>query len=1492
MPLDSFHPAVRAWFEERFGRPSLPQAEGWPAIARGENVLILAPTGSGKTLAAFLKCLDILYRQGDRREPGVQVLYVSPLKALNNDIYRNLEVPLAGIEAKADELGLRIPHLTHAVRTGDTPQREREQMRRRPPDILITTPESLYLLLTSRSRDMLRTVRYVIVDEIHALCTNKRGAHLALSLERLEALLPRPPVRIGLSATQRPLDEVARYLGGTGRPVTIVDAGSRRNLDLRVEVPVDDIRVLPENSLWPAIHRRVLDLVAAHRATIVFVNSRGLAERLAGQLNALAGREVARVHHGSMSREAREHVEAELKAGRLPCLVATSSLELGIDVGAVDLVIQVESPGTVSRGLQRVGRAGHALGAVSKGRFLPKYRGDLLETAGIVREMRRGEIEESRVPTGALDVLAQQIVAMAAMDEWRVDDLLALVRRAWGYRDLTERQLHGVLEMLAARYPAEELRDLRPRIVWDRQAGVIRAREGARALAVLSGGTIPDRGYYEVYLEGSSVKLGEMDEEFVYESRVGDVFLLGTGTWQIRAIEHDRVVAAPAPGRVPRMPFWKGEGFGRPLSLGRRLGAFAGEVAARLEDPGLLPWLQAECCLDERAARNLAQYLRDQIDHAGVAPTDRRLVLERFPDELGDQRLALLSPFGARVNTAWGMVLRARIRQMLRLEAEVTTSDDVIHIRLPGADRPLDPEALVRIDPDEAVELLLEEVGSTPLFGAHFRMNAGRALVLPRPRPGKRRPFWLQRLKAADLLQVARRYPDFPLVLETYREVLRDVLDMDGLRQVLAELAAGEIELAVTEADSPSPMASQILLQFVAEYMYEGEAPKAERHGTLLALNRELLDELLGTGALRDLLDPRAIAAVAARLRGQAEGWRPRGPDEVEDLLRRAGDMSEEELAAAGAGPEWLARLEAERRAVQVRFARGARDGTGGDGGPDGDGVEVRWVHADDAPLYRRQEADVEAVVRRYARAHGPFRPEEVARRYGLPVAAVAAAAEALAGSGALAAGEFTRGVEGREYCDREVLRQIRRQTLAVLRAEVEPVDGAAYARFLLSRHGLISPAPGGAGPGRGPAGGAAPGRIAPDRLLRVLRRLQGIPLPVELWEQEILPRRLPGYQPLWLDQLLAAGELHWVGAPGRRLAFYLPDEVQVYADRLSAPPPDELTPVQTRVLAACGAAGAAFLGTVARGAGLTPAEALEALWDLAWMGLVTNDTFQPVREALRPECAVRRRGRTAPLLRGGTGRWWHTASLLAGSAPAGADAPGENARAESGASGWRASAGGEAGFGRDAPAGQAGDPVEAYARLLLDRYGVVTRETVAADDGPAPWGEVLQRLRRMEWRGEVRQGYYVAGLTGMQFARGSDVELLRRARDLTGTPPVLLNAADPANPYGSVLPWPEGERLARLPSNYLVLDGGLPVLGVEGYGRRLLPLAPLTEDGLARALAALPDLLRVRRAARPARRIEVRQWADMPIQQSPAAGPLRALGFEPAPRGMVYYGP
>lgn len=1415
MPLSSFHPVVRAWFEETFGLPTPPQAEGWPAIARGENVLILAPTGSGKTLAAFLKCLDQLYQEGDRLSQGVQVLYVSPLKALNNDIRRNLEVPLRGIEAKARELGIPLPALTAAVRTGDTPARERAAMVRRPPHVLITTPESLYLILTSRAREILRTVRYVIVDEIHALCGNKRGVHLSLSLERLEALTPKPPVRIGLSATQRPLTEIAAYLGGVGRQVRIIDTGMRKNLDLRIEVPVEDMRALPDNSIWNALFPRLLELVEQHRSTLIFVNYRGLAERTADRLNALAGREIARVHHGSLSREAREAVERELKEGRLPCLVATSSLELGIDVGAIDLVVQVESPGSVARGLQRVGRAGHLVSAAAKGRMLPKYRGDLVELACIARAMLRGQVEATRIPTGALDVLAQQVVAMAALDEWQVDDLLALIRRSHCYRDLSRRQLELVLAMLAGDYDSE-LGDLKPRIVWDRRRDVIRGREGARAVAVLAGGTIPDRGYYGIYVQGSGVKLGEMDEEFVYESRIGDVFLLGTAAWRIEAIDRDRMIVSPAIGATPKLPFWKGEGPGRSYELGLMLGSFLRELGDRLDDAELADRLRRECAMDRRAAANLIAYLREQRAATGVLPTDRTVVVESFADELGDQRIAILSPFGGRVNLAWLIVLQRRIRELLGIEAELAQSDDGILIRLPASDRPFPLTELLRIDPERAEEILTEEIGNTPVFGAYFRMNAGRALILPRPRPGRRQPFWLQRLKAADLLQMARRTPSFPLILETYREVLQDVLDLRGLKEVLTGIWRGEIAVVPVETAVPSPFAAALLLGFIGTYMYEGETPRAERRSALLGVNRDLLREIIGSEQLRDLLDRRAIDEVHRRLQRLAPDWRPRNRDEAEETLRQLGDLSPGELAARGVQPEWLATLAEEGRAVKLLI-----------------GGEERWAAAADRSLYADPAAHRLEVIRRFARNRGPFLVDDVVHRYGFAPEDIAADLETLRAQQVVVAGEFTPGATGREYCDPDALQQIHRLTLSVLRREIEPVTGDVFARYLLAWQMPTAVA---RRSGRSPA---AP----PPILQETIGQLQGLALPAECWERDIFPARVPGYQPLWLDQLCAMGAVRWRVVSGSKIAFALAED----ADLLAAYPAGEATGLSgdaAQVMAALGRLGADFLGSVARTAGLPPTHALDALLELMSAGLVSNDTFAPARLIqLRGRGAAARR---AALLRGGTGRW----SLLA-------------------------------------PA-TAADPA-AWTRLLLRRYGLVSHEVAAADGCPVGWGELLEVLKCMELRGEVRRGWFVRELTGAQFALPQAVERLRAARERRDDSPRLIAACDPATPYGAILPLPGDLRLARVPSTYLVLAAGLPVLLVEACGRRLTPLADLSGSSLRAALGCLKDLLGPP-GGPGLRRVEVEEYAGQPAVGGPVAAVLEELGFQRAPIKYVLY--
>ena len=1151
MALDQFSPSVRAWFEAAFAAPTPAQEQAWPAIASGEHVLISAPTGSGKTLAAFLWGLDRLASdplpEGDKR---TRLVYVSPLKALSYDVERNLRAPLRGIDASIDV----------AIRTGDTPQRDRQAMRRHPPDVLITTPESLYLMLTSQAREILTGAEWVIVDEIHAVAATKRGAHLALTLERLEALAERPVQRIGLSATQKPLEEIGRFLVGPRRQCRVVDAGIRKPLDLKIHVPVESM-VEPEQgtdapevdplqggeatrrSIWPAIYPELLKLVRAHHSTLIFVNARRGAERLALRLNELAEEDIARAHHGSLAREERTLVEEELKSGRLPCLVATSSLELGIDMGAVDLVLQVESPKSVARGLQRIGRAGHGVGETSKGRIFPKFRADLLEATVVARRMREGAIESTVVPRNPLDVLAQQIVAMAAVEDLAVDDLYALVTRTHSFADLPRTLLENVLDMLDGRYPSSEFAELRPRIVWDRLKGTIRARQGARALAVTNAGTIPDRGLFLVTLPDGR-RVGELDEEMVYEARPGQTFLLGASTWRIEEIGRDRVVVTPAPGVPGAVPFWRGDGVGRPRELGEAIGAFSRWA---VDQPAEV--LERDYDLDELAAKNLLELLREQQAATRVVPSDRTVVIERFRDEIGDWRVCVLSPFGGRVHAAWGLALSARIRDELGLESDAIWSDDGIIVHLPDADEPPGAE-LMLIDPDELEELVVRELSSSALFGARFRENAARALLIPRAYPGKRTPLWQQRLKSQTLLEVAKRYGDFPVILETYRECLRDVLDLSGLEEVLGRLHRRELSLVEVETATASPFASSLLFDYVATYMYEGDTPNAERRAAALSLDRELLRELLGQDELRELIDADALAAVEDDLQHRSERTRAATRDALHDVLRRLGDLDRDEIAArvlAGVDAAgMLDALERERRAIRLRLAG-----------------EERWVAAEDAGLYRDAlgamppgglpEAFLEDVpdalrklTARYARTHGPFTTGELRARYSVdPEPAL----RELERADELVRGELRPGGSEREWCDAEVLRRLRRASLAALRKEIEPADERAFARFLPSWQGVDRHPPGGAGP---------------DRLREVLVPLQGLALPVEAWEKDVLPRRVGAWSPTWLDQLCSAGELVWVGAgaigrrSGRVALYFREDAPLLGAPKRPDPPATE----------------------------------------------------------------------------------------------------------------------------------------------------------------------------------------------------------------------------------------------------------------------------------------------------------------------------------------------
>jgi ATP-dependent Lhr-like helicase len=1419
-PLAAFSPATRAWFERTFDGPTPPQTQGWPAIASGAHVLIQAPTGSGKTLTAFLYAIDRLTASPGQ---GLRVLYVSPLKALNYDIERNLRGPLAGLQSK-----LRV-----AVRTGDTPQKERRELLKEPPDILITTPESLYLMLTSQAREMLRSVETLILDEVHAIAGVKRGAHLAISVERLQSLVNQPMQRIGLSATQRPIEEIGQFVSG-GRPITIVDAGTRKPLDLEVVVPVEDMRELGtttayenpseadgsalltsteggRNSIWPSIYPEILRLVREHRSTIVFVNNRRLAERLALRLNELAEEEIARAHHGSLAREQRVLVEEDLKAGRIPCLVATSSLELGIDMGAVDLVIQVESPKSVARGLQRIGRAGHEMGATSKGRIFPKFRADLLESAVVARAMRNGEIEETKIPRNPLDVLAQQIVAISADTEIAIDDLHALVMRAYPFKDLSRAQLENVLDMLAGRYPSDEFAELRPRIVWDRSAGVIRARDGARRLAVTNAGTIPDRGLFGVFLVGGGGRVGELDEEMVYEARAGQTFLLGASTWRIEEITRDQVLVSPAPGVPGAVPFWKGEGVGRPYELGQKIGAASRQLSA-MKDDKATALLQEDYHLDPRAARNLLTFLRDQQDATGAVPTDRTVVVERFRDEIGDWRVCILTPFGGRVHAPWAMAIAARLRESLGIDAQSIWSDDGIALHFPESDTPPPLEELM-IDPGEVEDLVVAELGDTALFGARFRENAGRSLLIPRRRPGERTPLWQQRLKAQSLLQVARKYGSFPVILETYRECLQDVFDLPALRSLLQGLKTRELDLVEIETQSASPYSTSLLFDYIATYMYEDDTPPAERRAQALSLDRDLLRELLGQEELRDLLDHDAVEAVERQLQGD-----PKTPDHLHDKLRLRGDLRSGEYDPALAEP-----LLDERRALLVKIAGEERLIAVEDAGRYRDALGVMTPSGLPDAYLEGGPDSLRQLVLRYAKGRGPFTTEQANERFGRDVSSILVDLEH---DEQLVRGELRPGGTEREWCDPDVLRRLRRASLAALRKEVEPVEQEALARFLPGWHGVDRRA----------------------SLREALVPLQALSLPVALWESEVLPRRVPGYRPEHLDALTASGEVVWIGAGPDRVALYFREDASVLGQVPAAPRPegDEHDKLRTALESAL------FFDELLAETGLEEAVALPALWDLVWAGEVTNDAWTPLRasrrfgrpkQERRPRRFSRRRalGATAT-----AGRWSRTERLFAG-------APDRRALAE----------------------------------LLLERQGIVTRDGVRGEGIPGGYGAVYAELRALETLGLCRRGYFVEGLGGAQFALGGAVERIRELRERGEDPDTLvLAAADPAQPYGAALPWPKraGARAARVAGAYVVSLGGAPVLYVERGGRSLVPLRDPDEDWLRPALAALVAEVRSGRI----KRLGVERFDGEPVVESDAMPLLVEAGFLAGPRRAV----
>ncbi|TAN34853.1 DEAD/DEAH box helicase [bacterium] len=1434
--LDLFSPATRDWFRAAFAAPTQVQERGWHEVASGKHVLMAAPTGSGKTLAAFLWCLDRLAAEPRPAEAErCRVLYVSPLKALAHDVDRNLRSPLVGIRHQMAAGGRVGPDISVAIRTGDTPSDVRRSMERHPPDILITTPESLFLILTSAARRMLASVRWLIVDEIHSVAATKRGSHLALSLERLCALTKVEPQRIGLSATQRPLEEVARFLGGAGREVAVVDAGRLKTMEVSVEVPVEDMARLAvedgrgqaANSIWPAIYPRLLELIREHRSTIVFVNSRRLAERIAARVNELAEEELVRAHHGSIAREQRLLIEDQLKAGVVRGLVATSTLELGIDMGAVDLVLQVEAPPSVAAGIQRVGRAGHSVGEVSRGIVIPKFRGDLLESAAVVEGMLEGRIESTIVPRKPLDVLAQQVVAMCAMDEWKVDELGRVVRRAYPYSDLGPRAFESVLDMLSGRYPSDEFAELRPRIVWDRVAGTVRGRAGAQRLAVTNPGTIPDRGLYSVNLLEDGRRVGELDEEMVYETRVGETFVLGASTWRIAEITPSQVLVTPAPGEAGKIAFWKADAPSRPAELGAALGKMVRELRA-LGPKAAGRRLRERAGFDDRAVKNLLAYLDDQAAATGAVPDDRTVVVERFRDEVGDWRVCVHTPFGGRVHAPLALALEARLRDRLGVDVRALWTDDGIAMHLPEVESPPALDELL-LDPEEVESLVAAQLPVSALFAARFRENAARSLLLPRRRPGQRTPLWQQRMRSAGLLQVAGRYPDFPILAETWREVMSDHFDMPALTALLRSIRSREIRVVAVDTERASPFASSLLFSYVAEFMYEGDSPLAERRAQALTLDRELLAELLGSEDLRELLDPEAIAAVELELQGLLPERFPRDSDEAHDLLVRLGDLTGEEAVARGVAEAWLLSLQKERRAIQVRLAG-----------------ESRWIAAEDAGRFREAAGaslpvglpdaflspgpePLESLLRRWARTHVPFVTADPARRWGVPVASIEAALARLAARGDVLAGEFRPAAQGREHCHPEVLRLLRRRSLAALRREVESVAPEVLARFLPAWHGV----------------GVKVGGV--DRLLEVAFQLQGLALPATVIERDVIASRVSGYAPRLLDELVSMGEVVWVGrgslgTSDGRVALYLRgDAPRLVPEPADAPQSD----LHTRLRDHLGARGASFFRDLYSSCGGgDEEEMLDALWDLVWSGEVTNDTFAPLRllgpAARRPARRPRLPRLTQPRA---AGRWSLVADLVGSGAAA-------------------------------------TERLHAEAGVLLQRHGVLTREAVVAEGWPGGFAGLYPVLRAMEEAGRIRRGYFVEGLGGSQFAMPGAVDRLRSLRDAGGGV-LALAASDPASAYGSVLPWPRSDgRMARAAGAYCVLDDGALVLYLERGGRSLL-----TNGGVEpEHLQALIDV------ATRAGKVELQRVDGVPVMESPLNALLREAGFTSTHRSLVAY--
>ncbi|MDH7602144.1 MAG: DEAD/DEAH box helicase [Armatimonadota bacterium] len=1463
-----FHPIITEWFSARFSEPTEPQRLGWPLIGQGKHTLILAPTGSGKTLAAFLAAINrvlIDLEKGAAPEQGVEIVYISPLKALSYDIERNLNQPLKEMQDTAARKGWSIPEIKIAVRTGDTPSEERRRMIKRPPHILITTPESLHIILTSSARTVLQTVRYVIVDEIHSLSPNKRGVFLSVLLERLENLCSASPVRIGLSATQKPLEETARFLGGFDdrgkpRPVEIVDAGIRRDIDLKVIAPCDDLRHPEAGSVWPSICETLLRMIRSHKSTIIFANTRRAVERLTIGINELAGEELVKPHHGSVSPEIRRRTEEELKAGALRGVVATGTLELGIDMGSVDLVCQVESPKEVSRGLQRVGRAGHAYKGKSKGRIIPKTCADLAESAAAASAMMECDIEPTRVPKNCLDILAQQIVAMAAVEGTTVSEVFATVRRTYAFHELTEEAFNLTLELVSGRYPSRLFRDLRPRISLDRATGRISPLPGTQRLVITNGGAIPDTGEYPVYLAGTDVRLGELDEEFVYESREGDVFSLGTNNWKIVRIDADRVWVTFATSNQARMPFWRGESVPRSAAVGKRMGALFRAIEECPDNLG--KHLMEQFYTDERAAQNLVRFVNAQMASVGAAglPTDRRIVLETFKDEIGSTRLAVLSIFGGRVHQALRIAIAALVKHHTGVEPESVSGDNGILFRLPDCEIPAPDRLFLELTPERAQQLILTDLPNTALFGLRFRQNAARALLLPAGRPGTRTPLWLQRLKAKDLLAVARKLDRFPIVAETYRECLQDYLRIDELCDILAKVQQGEIELSIVDRQTPSPFASAMLLDFQAVYQYEWDEPKATANASPSHKELGLIAELAG-GRVDKALDEHIIRELDSRLLGVNARGRVGTAEELYELVRRLGDVAEEELELWAVDKQLLEPLLEEGRLVRITLPSAE--------------LPERVIADDLLEDYIRlarseaSEGDIRELLERHMTSRAVVIPTRIASRYGLLESTVQKVVDEMALGGELVEIRPDPQSGYRRWMSPMNLEIVYRRSLAAAKSRAELVSPERFSEFLV-RWQHLHPAT----------------RVEGVEGLRtVLAQLEGVWAPFSVWQPDILGRRMSDFKPEYVDNLCLSAEFVWVGrssSTDKAGDVVFLTRRGLSALQLPGSRPDEipcLSPEAQQVLDCLERRGALFLMDIVVETRLESRVVQRALWELVWAGEVTYDHFGMVQALKPPEATVdvnasrRRDKRVYYRARARIAR-----TFVSSPQPT----PGR----------WTAI--------KSIPHYEFDDDerTEICARVLLERYGVVSKE-LAQRPGEieASWAQLYRTYQRMELAGEIERGYFVEGLSGAQFALPEAVDELHRTQaesSSTGTSaseptPILINTCDPACLFSTSGPFDTGfGKPNRLPSNYMVLLDGAPAVTVE-LGSGTIRVHPnLSMNDLETALRSLVHLVDNPWPIRPYRKVELTRFGDEPILGSPVEPILRSVGFERELRSLT----